>query len=317
MKHFICTTVLFLALFAFVGLVSLHADTDVDDTIKVLTINVRLSTANDGENAWAKRRDFMMEVVRNAPDGNGPYDFVGMQETVVHPDPELNQVNFAIKKMPEYGSIYLSREKTPERGEAMLILWKKDRWEIDEKDQGTFWLSDTPEIAGSKTDPKAGCPRIVTFGLFHEIVEKNRTGKKVYVYNTHYDHMSEEARKRGAKLLLERVSARKDMESPVIVMGDLNSGEKSDAIRFMQGEKMVLDDREVEPAIALTDSFRAVNPDAVEVGSFNSFKKRGKDKIDYIFITDPLKAVSSKIILTTRDGRFPTDHFPVEAVLRF
>jgi endonuclease/exonuclease/phosphatase family metal-dependent hydrolase len=280
------------------------------EPIRILSINVRLSTAKDGENSWSKRKDFLTDVIVE-----GSYDFVGSQETVVDPRPEYNQVDYIVSKMPGYGSLWLSREKTPEKGEAMLILWKKDRWKIDEKDQGTFWLSDTPEIPGSKTDPKAGCPRCVTFGLFYEIKNGKETGYKIYIYNTHYDHLSEEARQRGAKLLMERLSVRKDKETPVVVMGDLNCGEKSPAIRYMQGDSMTLDGVELKPPCVLIDTFRTANPDATEVGTFNSFKAPGSEKIDYIFVSEPLKTISSKIIRTQRNGRYPTDHFPLEAVI--
>jgi endonuclease/exonuclease/phosphatase family metal-dependent hydrolase len=282
-----------------------------EEPIRILSINVRLSTANDGENSWSNRKDFLTDVI-----AEGSYDFVGSQETVVDPRPEYNQVDYIISKMPSYGSLWLSREKTPEKGEAMLILWKKERWKIDEKDQGTFWLSDTPDIPGSKTDPQAGCPRCVTFGLFHELKNGKETGYKIYVYNTHYDHLSEEARQRGAKLLMERISVRKDLETPIVAMGDLNCGEKSPAIRYMQGNPMVLDGTEMKPPCVLIDTFRAANPDATEVGTFNNFKSPSQEKIDYIFVSSPLKTVSSKIIRTQRNNRYPTDHFPIEAVIQ-
>ncbi|MDR3197764.1 MAG: endonuclease/exonuclease/phosphatase family protein, partial [Planctomycetaceae bacterium] len=268
--------------------------------------------ANDGENSWSNRKDFLTDII-----AEGSYDFVGSQETVVDPRPEYNQVDYIVSKMTGYGSLWLSREKTPEKGEAMLILWKKERWKIDEKDQGTFWLSDTPEIPGSKTDPKAGCPRCVTFGLFHELKNGKGTGYKIYVYNTHYDHLSEEARQRGAELLMERIFARKDNKIPVVAMGDLNCGEKSPAIRYMQGDSMILDDTEIKSPFALIDTFRAANPDATEIGTFNNFKSPGQEKIDYIFVSAPLKTVSSRIIRTQRNNHYPTDHFPVEAVIRW
>jgi endonuclease/exonuclease/phosphatase family metal-dependent hydrolase len=281
-----------------------------DEPVRLLSVNVRLSTADDGENSWSNRKEFLANVL-----AEGSYDFIGSQETVVDPRSEYNQVDYIVSKMPGYGSLWLSREKTPERGEAMLILWKKDRWKIDDKDQGTFWLSDTPEIAGSKTDPKAVCPRCVTFGLFHELKNGKETGNKIYVYNTHYDHMIEESRQRSAKLLMERISMRKDQTVPVVAMGDLNCGEKSPAVRYMQGDTITLDGVELKPPCVLIDTFRAANPDAVDVGTFNGFKKAGREKIDYIFVSSPLQTVSSKIIRTQQNGRYPTDHFPLEAVI--
>lgn len=280
------------------------------EPIRVMSFNIRMSLADDKENAWPLRKDFLIEVVRQTP-----YDFIGMQEAVVDPRPEYNQVDFVVGKMPEYDSIWLSREKTPEKGEAMLLLYKKDRWEIDKDDSGTFWLSDTPEEPGSKTWPKAGCPRVVTFGRFHELAEGKRTGFSIYVYNTHYDHMSEEARQRAAVLAMDRVAARRSRTTPGVLMGDLNCGEKSPAIRYMQGDAMTLDGVVKTPPLALTDTFRAANPEAVEVGTFNSFKKPGTGKIDYIFTTPDLKTKEARILRTQRDGKYPSDHFPIDVVL--
>jgi endonuclease/exonuclease/phosphatase family metal-dependent hydrolase len=281
-----------------------------DEPIRVLSINVRLSTANDGENSWANRKEFMTDIIVA-----GNYDFIGTQETVMHADPEKNQVTYIASKLPGHDFLGRSREVDPEVGEAMMIYYKKNRWKIDETDQETFWLSDTPEIAGSKTDPKAGCPRTVTVALFHEHKDNQPTGKKIYIYNTHLDHMSEEARQRGAKLLMERLAARKNKDVPVVVMGDMNCGEKSPGIRFFQGDPMKLDDKEWTVSYKLTDTFRAANPDATEIGTFNSFRAPGTAKIDYIFVSPSLKTISSEIIRTQRDGRYPSDHFPIDAVI--
>ncbi|MDR1289632.1 MAG: endonuclease/exonuclease/phosphatase family protein [Planctomycetaceae bacterium] len=282
------------------------------EPVRVLSFNVRLSTANDGDNAWSNRKEFLTDII-----ADGSYDFVGTQETVVDPRPQYNQVNYITAKMPSYGSLWLSREKTPEKGEAMLILWRKERWRIDATDKGTFWLSDTPDIVGSKTDPKAGCPRCVTFALFHELDNGKETGNKIYVYNTHFDHQSESARQHGAKLLLERIHTRKSKDTPVVVMGDFNCGERSKAIRYLQGDTVTLDNIETKPPLTLIDTFRAANPNDKDVGTFNNFKAAGKEKIDYIFSSKTLNTVSSKIIRTQRNNRYPSDHFPLEAVVRF
>ena len=281
-----------------------------DDSIRILSINVRCSTAEDGENNWANRKDFMSDVIVG-----GNYDFIGTQETVMISDPARNQVSYIISKLPNHGYIGRSREVNPEVGEAMMLFYKKERWHIDDTDHETFWLSDTPDIAGSKTDPKAGCPRSVTAALFHEFNAGQPTGKSLYVYNTHYDHMSEEARQRGAKLLMERIAARKKKEIPVVVMGDMNCGEQSPAIRYMQGVSMTLDGQKWSSPYPLTDTFRAVHPDASDVGTFTGFKVPGKEKIDYIFVSPNLKTISAEIIRTQREGRYPTDHFPINAVI--
>ena len=281
-----------------------------DDPVRVLSINVRCSTANDGPNNWVHRKEFMTDIIIE-----GDYDFIGTQETIMHADPELNQVAYIASRLPEHGFYGRSRDVNPDVGEAMVIYYKKDRWKIDDTDHETFWLSDTPNEPGSKTDPAAGYPRSVTAVLFHEHKEGQPTGRKIYVYNTHFDHRSEVARQRGASLLMERIAARNNKDVPVIVTGDINSGERSPSVRFMQGATMVLDGVESTPPYKLVDTFRAVHPDAADVGTFNGFRTPGSDKIDYVFISPGLRTISAEIIHTQRDGRYPTDHFPVDAVI--
>ncbi|MGL4943139.1 MAG: endonuclease/exonuclease/phosphatase family protein [Thermoguttaceae bacterium] len=287
-----------------------------DEPIRVLTFNVRYSHANDGENAWPRRRDFLAEVIEK-PESLVAYDFVGLQEAVTDTDSEFDQVGFLKAKLTGYDVLFESRETNPKRGETTALFWKRDRWEIDRNDCGTFWLSDTPDVAGSKTWAGAGCPRTVTFGKFTD----SKSGRQVYVYNTHFDHMSEDARKRAAHMLMSRIAARRDTEVPVIVTGDFNNVETSPAIRFIvAGDAMKLTDADTKDVCntsPLCDTFRAVHPgaDAKDIGTTTDFRKAGQSKIDYIFASPSLKTVSSEIVRTKRDGKFPSDHLPLEAVI--
>lgn len=312
MKRFFCPCFAIAVLF-------LLADRSVPaaETADILCINVRLSTAGDGENAWPKRRDFMMQVVRD-----NPYDFIGGQEVVVNPDPELNQFAFMAEKLPGYGVIFRSREKSEERGEGMPIFYRKDRWEIDAADQGIFWLSDTPAEPGSITwAGQSGCPRIVTWGLFHRLgADAKRTGRSLYVYCTHFDHVGQSARQKASELILRRIADRKNKDTPVVLLGDFNSGEGSPQIRYLKGEAVQMDGETKTPPLTLLDTFRVLYPDETDVATFNSFKEHDpkRAKIDYIFVTPDVKTMKAEIIRTQNaQGRFPTDHYPIRAVVEF
>ena len=303
------------------------------DPIRVLTFNLRLSTAaNDAKNnnGWMHRREAVANIIAKFPDGNGPYDFVGTQETVIHPNANLNQRDFIASRLPGHGVIGRSREADAERGEGMVLYWKKDRWRLDPKDNGTFWLSATPSVPGSKAEG-AQCARTAVFGLFYELDAGGApTGRKVYVYDTHLDHVGEIARQRGAKALLEHAAARKDKSAPVILMGDFNCAPDSPSVRYLLGEKVELDGALVKPPMALVDTFAAAKNGSGNgkgkgkgkgkgeggMGTFNGFKAAGGTRIDFILVSPELRSISSKIIRTLRDdGGFPSDHFPVEAVV--
>ena len=125
-----------------------------------------------------------------------------------------------------------------------------------------------------------------------------------YVYNVHWDHRAQQSRERSADLLVERIAARAHPSDPVLVTGDFNAGESNPAFRHL-----------IEHGFA--DSFRAVHPDARQVGTFNDFQGlTDGDKIDAILTSPGWTVIDAAIIRTSADGRLPSDHFPVEAVVQ-
>ena len=292
------------------------------EPIAVLSINVRLSTANDGENSWANRKEFMLSVIK---DRN--YDFIGGQEVVIHPNDDFNQFKYMSDNLPGYGSLFLCREKNPNQGEGAPVFYRKDRWEPDAKDQGTYWLSDTPDVPGSITwEGQSTCPRVVTGALFHELdADGKRTGKSLYVYATHLDHVGELARQKSTALIFDRFEKRENKDVPMILMGDFNCGERSPVVRFVKGETVTLGGESKTPTMKMLDTFREVHPNEKSVVTFNSFRTPRLDadgnepgeKIDYIFVTPNLKSLDAEIIRTNKDGRFPSDHYPIRATVQF
>ncbi|HBT76764.1 MAG TPA: hypothetical protein DEB39_07520 [Planctomycetaceae bacterium] len=288
------------------------------DTVSVLSVNVRNSLADDKENAWLKRRDFLADVVRAVP-----YDFIGMQEVIVDSPEEVNQLGFLAQKLPEYAFLSRGRGENPDQGEAVPIFYRKDRWEIDPEEQGFFWLSDTPDVPGSNTwKDQSGHARSVTWALFYERNEKSgkRTGKSLYVFNTHYDHKGETARIKASVLLMRKIAERKSKAIPTVLTGDFNADEGSKPIRCLLGNTVEIDGKFIKPPLALRDSYRLVHPHETDVFTTHGFRepKPVGMKIDHVFVTPELEAISAEVVKTrNRQGRFPTDHFPINAVLRF
>ena len=51
-------------------------------------------------------------------------------------------------------------------------------------------------------------------------------------------------------------------------------------------------------------------------GTFNSFKgEMNGEKIDFIFISQNIKVKDTEIVRDSYDGKYPSDHFPVTALL--
>jgi endonuclease/exonuclease/phosphatase family metal-dependent hydrolase len=140
--------------------------------------------------------------------------------------------------------------------------------------------------------------RICSWAYFED-----RDGPAFYLYNVHLDHESQPSREKSAALLMAVVAAR-DPKAAVVVTGDFNSGEDNPAAQTV--------------ARTLRDTFRVAHPDAREVGTFTGFTfgKTSGGKIDYVFVDDGAEVLAAEIVRSARDGRYPSDHFPVMARVR-
>ena len=269
--------------------------------VRVMSFNIRYGTANDGRNHWKNRHEMVFDVLRN----HRP-DIVGLQEALGF---QIEQIREAVGG---YGLIGVAREDGANEGEYSAILYRLDRFDVDES--GTFWFSDTPEVPGSSHWGNA-CVRICSWARF---VEK-KSGWAFYVFNLHLDHVSQPSREKSAVLLSLRLLAREN-KNPFILTGDFNTGENNPVILYLKGKVPLRGSNgdEKKSPVPVVDTFRVLHTDANEVGTFNGFKGNRKgDKIDYIFTLPDVKVLDAKILYDNVDGKFPSDHFPVWAALRF
>jgi endonuclease/exonuclease/phosphatase family metal-dependent hydrolase len=252
-----------------------------DPSLEVMTFNIRYANLKDGVNYWGLRVKFVAEVML----AKSP-DVIGVQEAL------RSQLDDLKPLLDGYAELGVGREDGETKGEYSAILYKTAA--IEPLASGTFWLSDTPEVPslnwGSKLE------RICTWARF-----RHRESKRTFfVFNSHWDHQSVEGRRRGAELLAKRIAAREPAE-PVLVTGDFNAGEKDAAIEPLR-------------ALGLRDTFRVLHPDAKDAGTFHDWKGgTAGGKIDYILGDAAVTPREAEIIRTARDGKFPSDHFPVRA----
>ncbi len=181
------------------------------EPLTVMSFNIRYSTANDGDNHWKLRREFLFDVVREAA-----ADLVGLQEALD------DQVQELVAALPQYGVVGVGRDDGRTRGEYAAILYRRDRFRVS--DAGTFWFSDTPEVVASRSWGNS-ITRICTWARFID-----RDGRAFWHYNVHLDHQSQPSRERSSALLAERIAARRILTEPVIVTGDFNAGETNPAV---------------------------------------------------------------------------------------
>lgn len=271
---------------------------DAAEPLRVMSFNIRYGTAKDGPNHWDLRKDFVVETIQAFKP-----DLLGTQETLGF------QRDYLAEKLPGYTVIGVGRDDGGEKGEMMAVYVRKERFDI--LASGHFWLSETPEVIGSKSWDSS-LPRMVTWVDLKD--KQAPEAPEIKWYNTHFDHLGIEARKQAARLLRERVEA--VQFKAVIVTGDFNSAETSEAYRtlFRQPEGAT--------SAVLSDTFRSLPKDKQRfenVGTANSFvpTRRNGGRIDWIGVSDQFQVLSAEIDYTERDGRTPSDHFPVTAVVEW
>jgi endonuclease/exonuclease/phosphatase family metal-dependent hydrolase len=253
--------------------------------LTIMSFNIRLGIANDGEDHWTKRREQLFALLREQR-----ADVVGLQEAMHF------QLEEIVRAVPGYDWVGVGRSDGRQGGEYSAILYRTAR--LTPRRSDTFWFSDTPTVPGSMSWGNR-YERICTWAYFED-----REGPAFYAYNVHLDHESQPSRERSADLLMRTVSAR-NPRAPVVVTGDFNSGEDNAAAKTV--------------AHTLRDTFRVLHPNATEVGTFNgfSFGKTTGDKIDYVFVEPGAEVLGASIIRSAVAGRYPSDHFPVTATVRF
>jgi endonuclease/exonuclease/phosphatase family metal-dependent hydrolase len=266
-----------------------------DDDLRVMSFNIRFGTANDGANHWNVRQEFLVETIREFRP-----DLLGTQETLGF------QRDYLAKHLEGYDHLGVGRDDGKEAGEMMAIYWKRERFE--KLDSGHFWLSETPETVASKSWDTS-LPRMVTWVKLKD--RRQPAALPILWYNTHFDHRGEQARLESAKLIRQRALA-SAADALLVVTGDFNAGEASPPYAALFAP--------VEPGQPqIIDTYRHVHSQrSDQEGTFSGFDATATSgaRIDWIAVCDRWQIISAAIDRTQKDGRSPSDHFPVTAVLR-
>ncbi|HNU87826.1 MAG TPA: endonuclease/exonuclease/phosphatase family protein [Ferruginibacter sp.] len=250
--------------------------------LKMMTYNIRLDLASDGENDWTHRKEYFTSQIKFYEP-----DIFGVQEALP------NQVTDIATYLPAYSYVGTGRDGIG-KGESSNIYYKKGRFTVQK--EGTFWLSETPDTVSKGWD--AALNRVCTYAL----LEDNQTKNTIWVFNTHLDHIGELARTKSIKLIVSKIRDFNTKNYPVVFMGDFNSEPSTDRIRWLK--KVMTDSRDVSVEKPFGPS-----------GTFNGFKfnEPVTKLIDYIFISQPLLITVKKyaVLSDSKDLRYPSDHLPV------
>jgi endonuclease/exonuclease/phosphatase family metal-dependent hydrolase len=251
-----------------------------------MTFNIRFDNPADGENRWSAR----IPVVKAYMDSVAP-DIAGMQE-VLH-----GQIIDLLDIMPGYSYVGTGRTDGETGGEYSPIFFRDDRFILHDHSQ--FWLSETPDVPGSRSWD-AAITRIVTWAA----LEDRANGKFIYVFNTHFDHRGAEARRKSAELITEKIPEIAG-DSPVIFMGDLNIRKTSDDYDYISeifGRRLQLTNVENISSSPVTGAG----------STFNAFRHDTEPRvIDFIFVDGSFGVRSYRVDEVTENGVFISDHWPV------
>lgn len=259
--------------------------------LNVMSFNIRYDNPDDSLNNWQYREDIAAKIIKTKD-----IDIVGAQEVL------SNQLVDLKERLPEYNAIGVGREDGKEEGEYSALLYKKDRFE--EVKSGYFWLSETPEIVGSKGWDGA-CERIATWA----VLKDKATGKEVFAINTHLDHVGKVARQEGVTLLLSRAYELSN-GLPVIMTGDLNAEPTSSVIKHVTDETIkehLINSRSIAKEVIGTE------------WTFHDFGKLPLEKreiIDYIFVSKSVEVDRFETISDKLDEVFLSDHTPIVAKIK-
>lgn len=254
--------------------------------LKVMTYNIRLDVASDGENAWPNRKSFLTSQIQfYSP------DILGVQEA--RPN-QMDDLKIALKG---YSTIGTGRDGD-QKGEFSAIFYNSTKVKVE--NENTFWLSETPNVISKGWD--AAYPRICTYGLF-TLFESNQ---KVWVFNTHLDHIGSEAQLQGMQLILKKITSLNKKNLPVIVMGDFNVEPNSQLIENL---KRTMNDSKEHAKVSFGPN-----------GTFNGFKfdENVTRRIDYIMVSksDKIDIEKNGVLSSSINLKYPSDHFPILVELK-
>lgn len=284
--------------------------------VKVVTSNVKCPAPWDTtpQHHWTARSPRLFAQWRAMQP-----DILNLQEPV---KAYLDEIAAAF---PELDCAGVAREDGREEGEYGPVLWRRDRFDCVRR--GTFWLSETPETAGSRY-PGANHPRICTFAYLHERV----TGRLLAVYNTHTSYVSDDICRAQLAIIVRHMAAHAPEGAVRILTGDLNFEAGRRALAPLADAGLAnADDVCAVPLDGLWNSVtlyrfypRSFPAEGVRRrlatagGDLASVKSALPDlgnRIDHIFLSPGVSVTACGVDDMNDGGWYPSDHMPKFAVL--
>ena len=254
---------------------------DIENNIRVMSFNILCR--GDGEYAWEKRAPHVVELIRReAP------DVIGFQEAT----PEW--MDYLKKSLKNYNAVGVGRDDGKNKGEFSAIFYSRNRFLL--RNNGNFWLSETPEEASLGWDGKHN--RICTWAILKDLY----TTRKFVVLNTHTDHVGEVAVNEGVKLIVKKVRGLNNM--PTFVTGDFNLKEGGRDYNIIVNSGVLRDSK-------------YVCEDIVNENTYNGFGVGEQCVLDYVFVNKSINPIKYNVVTDKNGDLYISDHYPVVVDCKF
>lgn len=252
--------------------------------MRVLTCNLRNGGAADGENTWPRRKDLCIETIRkHAP------QILCTQETY---EEQLGDLLAAMPGFEWFGAADSPGQRHP----VVAILY--DLQAFRRISAGTYWLSETPHISGSRSWDSA-CIRYAVWLRLEELA----CGKEFRVVDTHLDHVGQTAREHQARII-NQDAAVYPADYPQLLAGDMNADAANRAIQLFR-------------EAGWEDTYQTVHGTDEPGFTYHAFEGPAhaaqEGRIDWVFGRGLLRATHAEVVRDSRDGRYPSDHYFVSA----
>ena len=249
--------------------------------VRIMNYNVRcLSPLDLGKKNWFYRADLITDSIeKEAP------TIIGFQEVTKW------QYDYLCDTLSGFDSVITYRDDAV-NSEGCPIFYQTALYDLIDK--GSFWLSETPDIMSK--DWGAAHYRICSYAILSD----KASGTDFVVFNTHLDHVSDEARINGIGVVLDKIMEFGGL--PAILMGDLNAEERSSTYQ------------------SATEHFLDVKYQTENTMTSCTYQNWGEELdrncIDYVMVSPEGFTVNSyKVVTETYDGVYTSDHFPLSVNL--
>ena len=260
----------------------------------VMTFNIRYDTDADGRQAWAHRRDLALALIRDRDP-----DLLGVQEAS---GGQWTDIAAALPGWTPFGRAEFEPVEGYDDGPCGFVRSAR----FERREAGVFWLSDTPDVAGSITWPNDFGARMCCWARLHD-----RTANRALIFATTHFDTNAGGWLRSAQALRAELDAIAGA-TPIIVAGDFNCAAGSAAHAYLCAEAGYRDAwNEAGHGDEGVITFNGFMPGAALPGDAEA----GNERIDWILVRGGIGCGSAAIDDRTAGGLLPSDHYPVIARL--